>query len=128
MKNNNKSCSKTFFFIILDRLFKCQKNILKHCPLVHIYVHACIWNLLIIFSSGTIEILFAWKTNLQDKNDVDQMNCMCYLPTCYQINLSLINLDYVIYKALCFDVAQGRMNGAPNESRTHSCRSASLAC
>ena len=23
---------------------------------------------------------------------------------------------YVIYKALCFDVAQGRMNGAPNET------------
>ena len=30
--------------------------------------------------------------------------------------------DYtiVIYKALCFDVAQGRMNEAPNETRTHS--------
>ena len=35
---------------------------------------------------------------------------------------------HVIYKALCFGVAQGRMNGAPNETRTHSCRSASLAC
>ena len=34
----------------------------------------------------------------------------------------------VIYKALCFDVAQGRMNGAPNETRTHSYRFASLAC
>ena len=34
----------------------------------------------------------------------------------------------VIYKALCFDVTQGRMNGAPNETRTHSCRFASLAC
>ena len=34
----------------------------------------------------------------------------------------------VIYKALCFDVAQGRMNGAPNETRTHTCRFASLAC
>ena len=34
----------------------------------------------------------------------------------------------VIYKALCFDVAQGRMNGAPNETRTHSCRFASLSC
>ena len=34
----------------------------------------------------------------------------------------------VIYKALCFGVAQGRMNGAPNENRTHSCRFASLAC
>ena len=34
----------------------------------------------------------------------------------------------VIYKALCFDVAQGRMNWAPNETRTHSCRLASLAC
>ena len=36
--------------------------------------------------------------------------------------------DFVIDKALCFDVAQGRMNGAPTETRTHSCRSASLAC
>ena len=26
---------------------------------------------------------------------------------------------YVIYKALCFDVAQGRMNGAPNETHVH---------
>ena len=34
----------------------------------------------------------------------------------------------LIYKALCFDVAQGRMNGVPNETRTHSCRFASLAC
>ena len=33
-----------------------------------------------------------------------------------------------IYKALCFDVAQGRMNGVPNETRTHSCRFASQAC
>ena len=35
---------------------------------------------------------------------------------------------FVIYEALCFDVAQGRMNGAPNETRTHLCRFASLAC
>ena len=34
----------------------------------------------------------------------------------------------VIYEALCFDVAQGRMNGAPNETRTHSCRFASQVC
>ena len=25
----------------------------------------------------------------------------------------------VIYKAFCLDVAQGRMNGTPNETRTH---------
>ncbi len=31
-------------------------------------------------------------------------------------------ISIVIYKALCFDVAQGRMNGAPNETQTHSCR------
>ena len=37
-------------------------------------------------------------------------------------------LYVVIHKAICFDVAQGRMNGAPNETRTHSCRFASLAC
>ena len=35
----------------------------------------------------------------------------------------------IIYEALCFDVAQGRLNGAPNEIRTHSCRFASqLEC
>ena len=34
----------------------------------------------------------------------------------------------VIYEALCFDVAQGQMNGAPNETWTHSCRFTSLAC
>ena len=33
----------------------------------------------------------------------------------------------VIYKAFCLDVAQGRMNGAPNGTRTHSCRFANLA-
>ena len=34
----------------------------------------------------------------------------------------------VIYKAFCLDVAQGRMNGAPNETRTHTYRFASQAC
>ena len=34
----------------------------------------------------------------------------------------------VIYEALCFDMAQGRMSGAPNETWTHSCRFASQAC
>ena len=34
----------------------------------------------------------------------------------------------LIYEGLYFDVAQGRMNGVPNESRTHSCRFASQAC
>ena len=28
----------------------------------------------------------------------------------------------------CLDVAQSHMNGAPNETRTHSCMFASLAC
>ena len=42
---------------------------------------------------------------------------------------SLASSNYiVIYEALCFDIAQGRMNGAPNETRTHSCRFASQAC
>ena len=42
--------------------------------------------------------------------------------------LNGISAILVIYKALCFDVAQGQMNGAPNETRTHSCRFASPAC
>ena len=44
------------------------------------------------------------------------------------LNYSKHAVGVVIYEALCFDVAQGRMNGAPNETRTHSCRFASLAC
>ena len=34
----------------------------------------------------------------------------------------------IIYKAFCLDVAQGRMNGAPNEIRTYSCRLGRRAC
>ena len=34
----------------------------------------------------------------------------------------------VIYKAFGLDGAQGRMNGAANETWTHSCRFVSLAC
>ena len=34
----------------------------------------------------------------------------------------------VIYEAICFDAAQSQMNGAPNETRTHSCRFTSQAC
>ena len=34
----------------------------------------------------------------------------------------------VIYETLWFDVAQGRMNGAPIETRTHSFRFVSLVC
>ena len=52
-------------------------------------------------------------------------------PNLVQISIYLcrpVNTCIVIYKALCFDVAQGRINGAPNETRTHSCRLASLAC
>ena len=37
-------------------------------------------------------------------------------------------LFIIIYEALCFDVAQRRMNGAPNETRTHSWRFTSQAC
>ena len=33
-----------------------------------------------------------------------------------------------IYEALCFDVAQGQKNLAPNETRTDSCSFASLTC
>ena len=36
-------------------------------------------------------------------------------------------INVVIYY-FCLDVAQGHMKGAPNETRTHSCRFASRAC
>ena len=34
----------------------------------------------------------------------------------------------VIYWAFCLDLVQGRMNGTPDDIRTHSWRFASLAC
>ena len=37
-------------------------------------------------------------------------------------------LEYIIHEALYFDVAQGRINGAPNETRTHTSRFANQAC
>ena len=42
--------------------------------------------------------------------------------------LAVLNNAVVIYEALCFDVTQGQMNGAHNETRTHWCRFASLVC
>ena len=49
-----------------------------------------------------------------------------YVPT----SLSTLVCSHlvVIYEGLYFDLAQGQMNGAPNETRTHSCRFASLTC
>ena len=38
------------------------------------------------------------------------------------------NLQWKFTKLFCLDVAQGHMKGAPNETRTHSCRFASRAC
>ena len=34
----------------------------------------------------------------------------------------------VISEGLYFDLAQGQMSGVPSETRTHSCRFASLTC
>ena len=51
--------------------------------------------------------------------------------TCQQYDKGkplLLRQHIVIYKALFFNVAQGRLNGTPNETRTHSCRVASQAC
>ena len=42
--------------------------------------------------------------------------------TCWRLLHIIYVLLNVIYEALCFDAAQGWMNGAPNETRNHSCR------
>ena len=46
----------------------------------------------------------------------------------FRISRFLCSIYSNLQSSFCFDVAQGRMNGAPNETRTHSCRFASLAC
>ena len=44
------------------------------------------------------------------------------------LSLGLWVIVVVIYEGLYFNLAQGQMNGAPNETRTHSCRFASRVC
>ena len=39
-----------------------------------------------------------------------------------KFNCVQIKILVEIYQAFCLDVAQGHMKGAPNETRTHSCR------
>ena len=59
----------------------------------------------------------------------------------YQLSIRGIDINRVLSKIhfiqnsngnllsfFCLDVAQGHMKGAPNETRTHSCRFASRAC
>ena len=56
----------------------------------------------------------------------------------FPMSISHIRILWVCYirsmqnklreQSLCFDVARGRMNGTPNETRTHSCRFASQVC
>ena len=72
--------------------------------------------------------------------NTDSFNTFCVKPCILLVTTSnfssliflfyyvLLDLTVVIHEALCFDVAQGQMNGAPNETRTHSCRFASLVC
>ena len=40
--------------------------------------------------------------------------------------MNLLPNNVVIYEGLYFGLAQGQMNGVPNETRTHSCWFASL--
>ena len=71
----------------------------------------------------------SWTLNwLKNENDSETSKYQyIYIIEIYKPNPAKHH-SLVIYKALCFDVAQGRMNGAPNETRTHSCRFASQAC
>ena len=45
-----------------------------------------------------------------------------------KLTSSVVATLVVIYEDLCFNVAQGQMNGAPNETRTHACMFASRVC
>ena len=58
--------------------------------------------------------------------ELTRAGLLVYLANRYTTRGAPVEGGIVIYKALCFDVAQDRMNGAPNETRTHSCRFASL--
>ena len=80
---------------------------------------------LAIFSSKIVRFLWRLVVGMflyHTLPIVDKIFFRCFGISCF------VCIVWVIYKALCFDVAQGLMNGAPNETRTHSCRFASLAC
>ena len=76
---------------------------------VCMYVCVCMYECLVVSFIGIWKFLY-------------------YACVCESVCVFLyISICVLIYKALCFDMAQGRMNGAPNETQTHSCRFASLA-
>ena len=60
--------------------------------------------------------------------ELTRVGLLVKLANRYTTRGALRRRGIVIYEALCFDVAQGRMNGVPNETRTHSCWFDSLAC
>ena len=68
-----------------------------------------------------------WIGPLQDSEMIIVVKCFT-IQKKYQIFEAYTNKFIVVHKTLCFDVAPGRMNVAPNETRTHSCRFAGLAC
>ena len=73
-------------------------------------------NLISIVSVG-YHVTFSWfKREKKEENDFT----ICFVT--YLLGF------VVIYEAFCFDVAQGRMNRAPNEIRTHSWIFAGKAC
>ena len=60
---------------------------------------------------------------------LDKTVCISFYTNPFDKGLTpSLQLQVVIYKAFCLDLAQGHMNGTPNENWTHSWRFASLAC
>ena len=60
--------------------------------------------------------------------ELTRVGLLVELANHYTTRGALTYIEEEIYKAFCVDVAQGHMKGAPNETRTHSCRFASRAC
>ena len=60
--------------------------------------------------------------------ELTRVGLLVLLANHYTTRGALSSWVVVIYQGLYFDLAQGQMNGAPNETQTHSCRFTSLTC
>ena len=109
------------------------KHLLYHLPKFTCTTLVTIWNVGGISNTPSLSLSLPLSLSL---------SIYIYIATYILVNICMVKFrihflnpaipfsrtNLVIYKAFCLEVVQGRMNGAPNKTRTHSWRFASLAC
>ena len=82
--------------------------------------------LIFIFTTQVGEWVFFYSPRRLDLTAVELTKCITDDEILSEKKTDFLIISIiVIYEAFCLDVAQGHMNGAPNKTRTLSCRFAS---